>query len=222
MKNTLWSLLSVSLLLSSASYADVLQLKGEVINSGVSKSVAIGTTATEQVTGANKNLTLVGAGMRKKSVIGIPKSIYVLQFFAEDATKIQKDADQAADSVMKAGVVALRLSFVYGVSADQITTAFSEGLGANLTASEMASEDIQEFLNNTVGNSGSMPNGTVLNIVGYTKDGTEYVAYENNGSLITQKAKAPGLIKKIFSIWLGKIDDSDALLGRLKTELLNY
>ena len=227
MKKTFLSVLALSLFISTVSFADLLQLQnaqstplerlvGETNPTKV--KVMVAKSAIEGATGSGKTLTLVGAGLRSKKV-AIWFDIYGTQFFAENASVISKSTD-AMSSLGNAGVVALRLSFVYGVNTKQITKAFTESLNSNLSSDEMASDDIQEFLNNTVGNSGNMPNGSNLNIVGYTKDGSEFIAYENNGNLITQKAKSAGFIKKIFSIWLGNIDADDTSLTNLKPKLL--
>lgn len=209
--------ISLSVVLASLSAnAELLKLQGELKNiDGV--TVAAGATAV--VDGKEVPLTTVASGMRKKFVIGpIGTSVYVLQLMANKPEAYVKSnaGTEALDSLDQSTVMAAYLEFVYNPSADQVTNAFIDALKAN--GVDIASGDVAQFLASVKAGGNMQAGDTMTMLISKTATG-ETLSYETAAGVAPVVNGAPGLGKKVMSMWLGKIAASDKGLKELKNEL---
>lgn len=163
------------------------------------------------------NLTNVGSGLRKKYVAIFGTSVYVIQFFALDVQAVDKTSDNFLPSMVSQNATAVRLDFVYNVSAEQVYTAFVDALSENNVDLEESST--AEFLS-YVKEGGDAPNGSSMTFL-LTKQegGLDRVDYEDpNGEI--KSVKGENLAQEILSMWLGEISANDKGLKELKAELL--
>lgn len=162
------------------------------------------------------SLALVGAGLRYKKVAFIKAKVYVGEFFADAPEKIVKTADGALASLSAQKMVAIRMTFVRDVDGEKVSNGFREALEENKV--KLDGPAVKQFLD-AVGSGGAAKNKAALTVVGEKRPGgKEAVSYESaTGKLVTVEGE-PGFVHDIFSIWLGKIDDSG--LENLKEEIL--
>lgn len=180
--------------------AGVLQLQG---NKGNIEGVDISSTAVATVDGRQHNLTTVGAGLRNKKVAIMKVKVYVGQLLVSDAGAFVRDLDKALDSLDAMSAVALRMSFLRSVEVEKLVEAYKLGIEAN--GLNAGAADVQGFLQ-AVQDGGEAEGGQDTVVVGEKlADGTELITYQNTaGKTTTVKGVAPGFVKGILSLWIGK------------------
>jgi hypothetical protein len=161
------------------------------------------------------SLGLVGAGLRYKKVAFIKAKVYVGEFFADSPAKIVKTFDGALASLAAEKVVAIRLTFVRDVDGEKVSNGFKEALEENKV--QLDSAEVRQFLG-AVTSGGAVKEKQALTVVGDKRGTKEAVSYENAAGKLVNITGEPGFVQNIFSIWLGKIDDSG--LENLKNEIL--
>jgi hypothetical protein len=180
------------------------------------EGVKVSTSAAAKVTDRSYTLKVVGAGLRYKKVAFVKAKVYVGELMMDAPEKFQKTKDGALGSLSGEKAVAIRMTFLRNVDGEKVSNGFKEALEENKVKLDSAS--VKGFLD-AVKAGGEAKEKTSLVIIGEKlKDGKESVSYESsNGKLVTINGEG-GLVKDIFSIWLGKIDDSG--LENLKNEIL--
>ncbi|MCO5142274.1 MAG: chalcone isomerase family protein [Oligoflexia bacterium] len=178
------------------------------------EKVAIAKTAVTSIDGRSANLSLAGAGIRKKTLFNV--KVYVAQLLVDQIDKYTRNEDQALDSTNQMGSVAVHLTFLRNVGAEDVMNAYLDSLDANDV--DTKSEEVKAFLN-AVKKGGDAPEGKSMAIVGERlANGSELVTYESpTGAVTTIQGKA-GFVRSILSIWLGEMTDSH--LEDLKKDLV--
>lgn len=206
------------LLASAVASADLLALTpgAESIN-----GVTLSDAAVVSVNGADVALTNIGSGIRKKYLVAfLGTPVYVAQVFAAQPEQFVKSANgnTALESLQSQTVAAVRLDFVYNVSADQVYNAFFDALKEN--AVNMDEPAVSEFLS-FVKNGGNANKGSSMTfLMVKNADGTETLTYEDPAKAITSVTGTAGLSQQILSMWLGKISSNDKGLKELKEQLV--
>ena len=171
--------------------------------------------AGAQLNASPISLGLVGAGLRYKKVAFIKAKVYVGEFFADSPAKIVKTSDGALASLAAEKVVALRMTFVRDVDGEKVSNGFKEALEENKV--KLDSAEVKQFLEAVTGG-GAVKDKQSLTVVGDKRGAKETVSYENAAGKLVSITGNAGFVHDIFSIWLGKIDDSG--LENLKDEIL--
>lgn len=182
--------------------------------------VAISTTATVVTPESSVLLTNIASGLRKKYLAIFGTSVYVIQIFAEQPDLYIKSTsgNTSLESLETQSTVAVRLDFVYNVSADQIYNAFIDALKANAVDTTLPANS--QFLS-YVKNGGDAAKGTSMTfLMSKNGDGTETLIYEDPHGQMTTVTGEAGFAQSILSMWLGKISPNDKGLKELKAELV--
>lgn len=168
------------------------------------------------VDGRASSLKVVGAGLRYKKVAFIKAKVYVGELFADAPEKIQRSADGAVGSLAATRVLAMRMTFLRDVDGEKVSHGFRDALEENKVKLDGAA--IKAFLD-AVKAGGEAKEKKTLVVVGEKAGGKEEtVSYENaDGKVVTVHGEA-GFVRDVFSMWLGRIDDSG--LENLKKEIL--
>jgi hypothetical protein len=162
------------------------------------------------------NLGLVGAGLRYKKVAFFKAKVYVGEFFAVSPAKIVKSAEGALASLGAEKVVALRLTFVRDVGGEKVSGGFREALEENKV--NLDAPSVKQFLD-AVTSGGAVKYHQALTVVGEKVErGKEAISYESAAGRVFRIQGESGFVRDIFSIWLGKINDSG--LQNFKDEIL--
>lgn len=167
------------------------------------------------VTGSDVNMTLVGAGLRAKTVLFVPAKVYVAELFTSDAAKYARD-NNALKSLESSNVTAIRLTFLRGVDAATVASSYREALVANSV--NLKDPSIVQFLSN-VEKGGDASNGkSFVMLLILTKEGGTKLYYEDTKDQVSVVDGPRSLQQNILSIWLGQSADSG--LEKLKKSLL--
>lgn len=153
--------------------------------------------------GTSYELGAVGAGLRYKKVIFVKASVYVGQLFAGSAKEFRKDA--ALDSVAAAPATAMRMTFLRDVDGETLGRAFADAFKENKV--ETGSGPVKVFLDD-VRLAGGVKDKSVITVAGWRSGKAERVAIQGPDGKILEVEGAPGFIRAIFSLWLGKPSDS--------------
>lgn len=202
----------ISFLMISPAFAALLTPEGEGPQVEKIKLPLAGTLTTE---GETLKLSSVGSGLRVKKVVFVNVKIYAGQLFVADLGTFKKSEGEALSSLKEQKAVAIQMHFLRDVDADNVQKSFKEALKVNNVNTDDAS--VKEFLD-AVSKGGEAKEGKALTVTGVkTKEG-ETLSYETTSGQVTHIKGAPGLIEKIFSIWLGK--PSDDGVAQLKKSIL--
>jgi hypothetical protein len=168
--------------------------------------VALSGSVTAKVEGRASQLKLVGAGLRQKTIVVVPVNVYVVQFYANDPSKISRTSDGILASLDTQQTVAMTLTFRRDVNASQIQDAFQEGFDAN--GVDTTSNQVATLLDYAL-KSGVAKTGQVMTFVGeYFADGTTAVTFESaQGNAMTIKGDK-NFVRQVMSLWLGTTADS--------------
>ena len=171
------------------------------------EGVKIPQTTTLTLDGKETTLSLVGSGVRKKSLLAI--KVYLAEVFADKADSFVRKHDKALDSINDSQTVAVRTVFLRDVDAETIMNAFKDGFGVNKIDTKN-DQPIKLFLQ-AVAKGGDGVEGKALTFV-MTKneDGSEKLVYEDSKGKAVTIAGEAGLTKKVMSLWLGKTVDGKA------------
>ncbi len=182
------------------------------------EGVKITTEAKARVAERAYTLKLVGAGLRFKKVAFLKANVYVGEFLSDAPEKILPNAAMALDSLSAMKAVAIRMTFLRDVEGKKIASSFADGLTENNV--KLDDPAIKAFLA-AVKNGGEAKEKNTLVVLGERlPDGKEVVTYEDAAGKLSEIRGEPGLRRSIFSIWLGKIEDSG--LENLKKEMLKF
>jgi hypothetical protein len=211
------SLFFVGVFALATAHADVLTLTPDTKKI---KNVNLSQSAVAVIDGADVSMVNVGSGMRKKYLVPfLGTEIYVAQIFAAEPEEFLKSAAgiEALESLKNQSVSAVRLDFVFGVSADQVFTAFVDALKANSV--DLEETVIASFLA-TVKNGGDAKNGSSMTfLMSKNDDGSETLVYEDPNGVTSTVAGNAGFGQQILSMWLGVISPNDKGLKELKDQL---
>lgn len=203
----------ISLLSFSAQAAPVLTTSGFDQNI---EGIKIAKTATFTMGSYTQTLSLVGAGLRAKKIVFVPVRVYVGELFVQDPASFKKTESEALGSLKSQKAVAIHMTFLHEVDAKKFLNSFKDGFKANKIDQEDLS--IKKILD-LIAQGGDAKKESSLAVIGYVKDDkTETIVYQNTKGDITEVNGPAGLREKVFSLWLGKSDDSGVL--EFKKELL--
>ena len=178
--------------------------------------VSLTASFTSSISGRSANLQLLGAGLRKKKVAIVNVNVYVGQVYAVDPTQFVRTSDGALASLGQESAVAVSMTFVRDVSADQVQGAFQDALAANNVDQTTTQE--AAFLA-AVEAAGSVKSGTVVTTIGERlADGSEVVTYITGTQAPVSVAGPAGFVNDTMSIWLGTPSDTD--LGNAKNDMM--
>lgn len=201
---------SLVLLIGLTANAGLLTLSG-----GSKKLEGVTLNQTANVTGSDVNMTLVGAGLRAKTVLFVPAKVYVAELFTNEATKFSRD-NNALKSLEAASVTAVRLTFLRGVDAATVASSYREALVANSV--NLKDPSIVAFLNNVEKGGDASSGKSFVMLLILTKDGGTKLYYEDTKDQVSVIDGPRALQQNILSIWLGQSADSG--LEKLKKSLL--
>lgn len=212
----MYSLVLTAVLWSGLAHADLLTLKP---GNSAKQGVNITAGATAQLAGANYELSTVGSGLRKKKVVLVPIKVYVAQLMVGDPGRHVKTANGALPSIDSQTTVAMHLTFLRDVPAQNVKESFQSSLDANGVPAD--DPDIAAFMNLVDEVGAAETNGTLTIFVTKNADQTETLALENklaSGAVVKTMTGQKGLASKLMSIWLGV--PADDYLAELKDEML--
>ena len=178
------------------------------------QGVTLNQTAQASVQGADP-MTLVGAGLRTKTVVILPVNVYVAELFASAPAKYTRDTN-ALPSLQQSTTTAVRLTFLRGVDAATVASSYKDALTANNV--NLNDPAINSFLN-TVSKGGNAAQGKsfIMLMVKNASGGTD-LYYEDTNGQDSQISGPAAFQQEILSIWLGNPADSG--LKTLKSSLL--
>lgn len=178
----------------------------------LTNSITLDENATQTTLGK------VSYGLRKVKKYGlITVSVYVIEFFAKDSTKLNKTNDGILNSLKSAGPIQLRLTVARDLKGSQISDSFSEALKVNGVDTANTTPELTAVLK-AINEITKFKKGEVFSLTAQWKD--------NNATLLIQKPdqsiqKITGpdkFVIDLFSIWFGK--SADEKLEDLKKTLL--
>lgn len=168
---------------------------------------------TANLNGAPVSLTLVGKATRTFTFL-LAFDVYTIQLLVSDPS--QFDARQPLKSLDKLKAVAVHITALMSVEGDRMRKSIKEALENNKVNIER--ESIQSLLDIF---SISSEKGTVFSFTGKRLDnGTELVEIKLSGQDQPIVISEPGIIRDVFSTWLGDTSHS-AGLTKLKEKLLS-
>lgn len=180
------------------------------------EGVVVSQEALAKVAGRSHLLKLAGAGLRYKKVALFKADVYVGELLMDAPEKMLRTKEGALDSLVKQKAVAIRMTFLRDVAGEKVGSSFKDGLEENNV--DISAGSVKAFLEAVV-NGGESKKGSTLVVLGEKlADGTEAVSWESSSGKVTTIGGEAGLVRKIFSIWLGKIDDSG--LESLRDQML--
>ena len=171
---------------------------------------------TAQITGAEAKMSLVGAGLRAKTVLFVPAKVYVAELFSGDAAKYSRDVN-ALKSLENVTFTAVRLTFLRGVDAPTVASSYREALAANSV--NLKDPSIVAFLTNVENGGDASAGKSFVMLLILNKEGGTTLFYEDTKNQVSQVQGPRALQQQILSIWLGQ--SADAGLEKLKKSLLN-
>lgn len=185
--------------------------------SGGSKQIeGVTLNETAQITGSESKMSLVGAGLRSKTVLFVATKVYVTELFSNEASQYSRD-NNALKSLESAAVTAIRLTFLRNVDAATVASSYREALAANSV--NLQDPAIVAFLNNVEAGGDATNGKSFVMLLVQTKEGGTNLYYEDTNGKQSSVAGPRALQQQILSIWLGQSADSG--LEKLKKSLLN-
>lgn len=170
------------------------------------EKVKLSSSASGNVEGKNLKLSSVGAGLRYKKVAFVKAKVYVGELFVDDPAKLIRSSEGAVASIDQLKAIAIRMIMMREVDAKKMSAAFEEGLKEN--GISLDKQEIRAFLSAVQAGS-EAKEGKAAMVLGLKLDGgDEAIVYEDcEGKTSTLRGES-GFIRSIFSIWLGKMNDS--------------
>jgi len=203
----------IALLTSSAAFAGVL-----TVTPGTKEieKVRVSTEAKAKVANRVYSLKLVGAGLRYKKIALFKADVYVGELLVDAPETFAKTEAGALASLANQKAAAIRMTFLRDVEGEKVSGSFKDGLEEN--KAPLDSENVKAFLE-AVRTGGESRKGSTLVVIGEKlSNGKEAVSWETGSGKVTTITGDAGFMNTIFSIWLGKIDDSG--LENLRDEIL--
>jgi hypothetical protein len=191
-----------SLSLASSAFAGILTLEDSASKVG---NVTISKGGKLEVDGRSSSLITVAAGVRSK--LGGLVKVYVGELLVGDKNKFACKADALA-SLANQKAVAVKMTMLYSISADDLEKAFNDGFENNEISETPA---IKAFVA-AVKAGGRPASGTKIAFSGEKlEDGSEVVTYENPAGKATSIKGGAGFVKSVFSLWLGNTGSDNGL-----------
>lgn len=207
-------LLSV-LLIPTLTFANLLTLEGasdRQINE-------VGIYNIAQLKAGDKTIKLshVGSGQRIKKILVLKIKVYVASLFASDLNLVKRNETEILTSMSNMPASAIRIQFTYDVDQKKLRQALEESLEAN--ALDPADPQITRLME-LVQAGGDFKKGSSL-ILAATKDpdGYETIYVQDASGKVSVLPNGKGLIKKIYSMWLGEMPDDG--LANLKKDFVS-
>ncbi len=170
------------------------------------ENVALSKGGSVDIAGRQFSLTTVGAGIRTKRIAIVNIKVYVAQLLVAEPSRYTRTMDGALNSLNSMKEAAIRLDFLRSVDAQTVQSSFRDSLLANQV--DLNRPAIREFLD-AVSNGGDAHQGKPLTLVGERlSDSVDAITYEDTTGKVTTIMGPAGLVRDIFSIWLGKPADS--------------
>lgn len=168
--------------------------------------------------GAKANLKSVSYGLRKVKKFGLVSvSVYVIEFFAKDSSKLVKSNEGILNSLKAAGPVQLKLTLARDLKGPQISDSFKDALKANDIDVDKTSKELTAVLT-AVNEISKFKKGEIFSLTADWKDNVATL-YIQRPDLSIQKITGPEkFITDLFSIWFGK--PVDEKMDDLKKNLL--
>lgn len=208
------SLIFASLFLLPISlFAAVLEGKGQL---GEVEKVKIAEAAQATLDGRSYGLKLVGAGLRYKKVAFFKANVYVGELFVGALEKFDKKS--ALDSLAQEKAVAMRLTFLRDVDGGKVSGGFKEGLEHNKV--KLDDPAIKAFLEAVKSGGEAKEKSTLLVMGEKISDEKEAVTFESSSGKTTTVSGPKGLVRSVFSIWFGSLNDSG--LENLRDEIFKF
>lgn len=158
-------------------------------------------------------LQTLGAGLRIKKIAFVPIKVYEAQLLVSDLSTFDKKEDKALLSTEQQAAVAIQLRFLRNVESEKVISSFKEGLKKN--DQSLDSESVKNFLE-AVATCGEAKENTSMTLLGFPAQDT--LVLECGDGKVKKLSGNKGIVKSVFSIWLGKAADSE--LEDLKKSLL--
>lgn len=207
------AIITASLFFALTSEASI--LKTEASGKTV-ESIQIAKNGYVTMKGDTTNVSLVGAGLRRKKVAILKVKIYVAELLASDASKFVRDNEKALESLNQSQTIAIRLNFVYSVDGATVRQAFADALKSNnINTTEAA---IAKTLQ-VIAQAGEFKTGESITFVAQKENSDrETLYFENPRGVVTEINGSKGFSKNFFALWLGK--PADEQTAELKNQLV--
>lgn len=202
----------LSTLLATSAFAGMLTVTP---GSAEIEKVKVSSAAAAKVADRSYSLKLVGAGLRYKKVALFKADVYVGELFVDSPEKFTKTREGALASLANQKAAAIRMTFLRDVEGEKVSSSFKDGLEENKVE---ISGNVKAFLDAVKGGGESKKGSTLVLLGEKLAGGKEAVSWETGAGKVTTISGEAGLVKTIFSIWLGEIDDSG--LESLRDEML--
>jgi hypothetical protein len=180
-------------------------------------SVPIHEEIEVSINGRPQRLHLTGAGVRKKTKLIFTADVYVAASYLDNAGGFAKQLGEGLDVIRRASARAMLLTFVRGVSANQVRDSFKDALKEN--GADLESPPIKELFAKLVTD---LPERSTVSFVSSSQDPKEDVV---NVEIVTPKnenakftVRGPKLATTLWSMWFGNAADGG--LGDLKAVLM--
>lgn len=200
----------VTLTFAPAAFAGVLNLEDSASKVA---GVTISKGGKMVVDGRTTNLVTVGAGVRSK--LGGLVKVYVGELLVNDKSKFACGGN-ALDSLKNLNGIAVRMSMLYSITADDMEKAFNDGFENNDIEETAA---IKAFVA-AVKAGGKPVSGSKIAFTGEKVGDAEVVTYENPAGKVTSIKGGAGFVRAVFSLWLGN-PGSDSGLKNVRNNFVN-
>ena len=180
------------------------------------EGVKVSSEAKVAIYSRNYNLKLAGAGLRYKKVAFIKAKVYVGELFVDAPEKLKRDSNGALASLAEMKAVAIRMTFLRDVDGEKVSNGFKEALETNQV--KLESPALKGFLDAVKAGGEAKDNKPLVILAEKLPGGKESVSYENAAGKVVTVQGDTGLMRDVFSIWLGKVDDSG--LENLQKQIL--
>jgi len=208
---------SLAAQLSQASILNVESGTEKIAGISVANSATLAAPANTQTAPEEAlKLTQVGAGIREKKIVFVNVDVYLAQLFLSNPAQFKALDTKTVDKLGGQKAVALQIHFLRDLSSDKMKSAFEESLKKN--NADTKSDLVQEFFK-VLDQIKEGKKGQTLTILGQKISDTEdKLTVEDGNSKTYEITKPTGMIKTIFSIWLGEPTDKE--LAELQKKLM--
>ncbi len=172
------------------------------------EKVPLAKSLTIDVDGKKESLKRVAAGIRKKQIAILWPKVYVGQVFMNDDAVFQKSTIAAAfDSIEKASVAAMSMTFLRDVDNAKLLAGFTDSLAENRFFPDK--DPVAKELLDMVKKSGDIKEGQTI-WIGLKKNGdaNQTLLFVNGEGFLQKALVGIGASRRIFSMWFGRAADS--------------
>lgn len=210
---------TAALLISGSAFAGLLTLdpNGKQLN-GVAVSKGAAYAGGPGGVDATVALSTVAAGTRTINLGLGNLKVYVAQLMVSEPAQFQRSDAGMLDTCAEMNGVAMRLDFLFPVSAAQLKAAFRTALDRNHV--DLSSLQVKALLDAVSAGGGADRGHSITFLADRRVKGTETVVFENSSGVITPVIGPAGFAHDVFSMWLGV--PADKGVEKLKSEFLAY